>query len=116
MRGRKPALSADPETPQTEIGPPPERLSDDAKEAWREIVDLAPPGVLARSDRLVIEIAATLLAEFRQGPAHPLGAGMSQNRLGRLVSILGDLALTPISRHRIMAAMPSDDIGSTFGR
>ena len=116
MRGRKPALSADPETPQAEIGPPPERLSDAAKEAWREIVDLAPPGVLARSDRLVIEIAATLLAEFRQGPAHPLGAGMSQNRLGRLVSILGDLALTPISRHRVLAAMSSDNIWPTYGR
>lgn len=52
MRGRKPALSADPETPQTEIGPPPERLSDAAKEAWREIVDLAPPGVPPMSGKL----------------------------------------------------------------
>jgi hypothetical protein len=72
---------------------PPSRLSADERKAWREIVKIAPVGVLTGSDTLVVEIVSVLLAEFRSDPqAFPTG------RLGRLTAELGRLGLNPSGR------------------
>jgi hypothetical protein len=52
-----------------ELGPPPAHLSADAVAAWEEIAGNAPEGVLWASDRLLVEITANLLAEYRRDPA-----------------------------------------------
>ena len=72
---------------------PPERLTKDQKAAWRQIVEITPPGILANSDQLIVEIAACLLAEFRTNPNEMVTA-----RITRLTCELGKLGLSPSDR------------------
>ena len=53
---------------QRDIGRCPSFLTDMEKECWREIIK-NDPGVLRRSDRIAVEMAARLIAEIREGDA-----------------------------------------------
>src|SRR5215218_7542410 len=84
--------------PNGPLGPPPRRLGDDQIEAWREIVECCPPGVLTKADRLVLELTARLLAEM-------WAAGKLDARLAaRLEACLGKLGMTPADRSKVTAA------------
>jgi len=72
---------------------PPHHLTEEQKATWRQIVDITPPGVLANSDQLIVEIAACLLAEFRANPNEMVTA-----RITRLTCELGKLGLSPSDR------------------
>jgi hypothetical protein len=69
---------------------------------WREIVELTCEGVLARSDRLIVEHAAYQLAELRarQWRAPPAV-------LLRYECTLARLGLSPVDRARVSAAPPA---------
>ncbi|WP_374349179.1 hypothetical protein [Chitinimonas sp.] len=93
QRGR--ARAGEPE-PNGPIGEPPERLNDSQRDAWAEIVGTAHDGVLCRADRLSVEMAACLLAEFWADPvAFPSG------RLARLEGLLGKFGMTPSDRSKV---------------
>lgn len=47
------------------IGDPPEHLNKHEKAAWHEIISTTMPGVLVRSDRIALEMAACLLTKLR---------------------------------------------------
>jgi hypothetical protein len=47
------------------IGIQPERLTAEQRQAWLELADEAPPGVLTRTDRISLEIMSMLLAKIR---------------------------------------------------
>lgn len=79
-----------------ELGDPPPHLEPEAKAIWREIQQLAPPGVLAHADRLIVEVAAVLMEQFRRA-----GKLMSLPAITRLQSVLGDLGMTPASRSKV---------------
>lgn len=81
------------------LGDPPARLSDSEQAAWHEVVSIAPPGVLMNSDRIAMEILATLLAQFRADPH-----GFQPTRLARLESMIVKMGLTPADRSRVIAA------------
>ena len=72
---------------------PPERLTKEQKAAWQQIVEITPPGVLANSDQLIVEIAACLLAEYRANRNEMVTA-----RITRLTCELGKLGLSPSDR------------------
>ncbi|WP_433972765.1 hypothetical protein [Tunturiibacter lichenicola] len=73
------------------IGRPPTHLQPAEKAAWVELVRIAHPGLLARSDRIVVEIAARLIVRMR----HPDAKTGDYNAL---LTVLGKLGMTPASR------------------
>lgn len=72
--------------------------------AWQEIVSFAPMGVLTQADRLVVEMAACLLAEYREDRG-----GFSGQKLGRLEAMLGKFGMTPSDRAKLSIEKPKTE-------
>jgi phage terminase small subunit len=72
---------------------PPSRLTPEQRAAWREVVRIAPGGVLTGADTVTVEIVAVLLAEFRAD-----SRAFPTNRLARLTSEMGKIGLSPSAR------------------
>ena len=51
--------------PQTNVGPAPDFLSDEAKTAWADLVAMAPPGKWLSCDSIMLELTATWLVRAR---------------------------------------------------
>ncbi len=100
---RKSERSGEPK-PKGNLGQPPKRLSAGAKTAWREFAKHAPEGVFGDSDRVAVEIASVLLAEFREDPAE-----FSAARMARLDSLLGRFGMTPADRSKVVVDKKADD-------
>jgi len=83
--------------PNGPIGPPPASLTPKQVECWVEIIANAPEGVLAKSDRVVVEIAARLLAHVRSK------AKVSAALIALLGQSLQRLGMTPADRSRVAA-------------
>ena len=82
--------------PQHGVGEPPQWLTNEAANAWVEISSSLPSGVLTVADRVSVEVASTLIAEFRESPKNFTAA-----RLAQLRGILGSLGLTPTDRLKL---------------
>lgn len=95
--------------PTGELGDPPVHLSEAALTAWNEIVAMAPPGVLTNSDRMAVEIAACLMAQFRAGDLLPAG-------VGHLRGILGRMGLTPADRAGLSIPQPEPNGGNRWAQ
>ena len=65
-------------------------------DAWKEIEKSAPLQVLTKSDRLALELAANLLAQFRLNPVDFPAA-----KLVRLEALLGKFGMTPADRAKV---------------
>ncbi|AKO18937.1 hypothetical protein [Xanthomonas oryzae] len=94
------------QTPKSPValGQPPNHLPEDVAAAWQEIEKCALPGVLTCSDRLVMEIAGSLLAEFRANRADFKAAKYSH-----LIGCLARLGLTPADRQKLGTDKPPED-------
>lgn len=79
-----------------ELSAPPLHLTGSTLGAWHEIVACAPRDVITESDRLSLELMASLLAEFRQSPADFTAA-----KLVRLEALLGKFGMTPADRAKV---------------
>lgn len=98
---RKPAAGTEPEL-KAGIGNPPDYMDSDAKALWHELVSQACDGVLGDSDRAILEIASTLMAEFRRGGRDEQGKPLfTDARLSRLQAALGQLGMTPADRSKV---------------
>ncbi len=75
------------------IGPPPDHFIEAQREAWEDVIDFAPQGVLKASDVVYVELLSCLWAEYREGPANFTAA-----KLALLHKMLRDSGLTPASR------------------
>lgn len=100
---------SDPE-PSAPLSAPPDHLNDTARECWAEIAEAAPVDVLTESDRIAIEIAAQLLAHFRQDPAE-----FPSTKLLRLEVLLGKFGMTPADRSRVSRLGPNRHTKNPFG-
>lgn len=78
------------------LGRPPAHVKGEVLKAWKEIVKSAPLEVLTGSDRLALELAANLLAQFRLNPVEFPAA-----RLVRLEALLGKFGMTPADRSKV---------------
>lgn len=76
------------------LGQPAETMRPDQRLAWLEIDRLAP--WLSYSDRIAVEIAASLLARFRLD-----ASTMEPAYYTRLETMLGRLGLTPSDRSKV---------------
>ena len=73
----------------------PSHLDGQGRDIWREILDNAPPGLLAPSDRFAVELAVVVIRKFRSPDSR--GAGYTT-----AASILRSCGLTPKSRLKIL--------------
>jgi hypothetical protein len=78
------------------LGNPPSHVKDEVLKAWKEIAKSAPLQVLTESDRLALELAANLLAQFRLNPVEFPAA-----KLVRLEALLGKFGMTPADRAKV---------------
>lgn len=85
--------------PEGDIGNPPLAFSPAEKAAWAEIVDTSHAGVFCRADRIILELASRLLAEYRLAPLT-----FSDARLLRLNKLLSSFGMTPADRSRVTVA------------
>lgn len=78
------------------LGKAPSHINGAVLNAWNEIVKSAPREVLTGSDALAIEVAANLLAQFRDDPVEFPAA-----KLVRLEALLGKFGMTPADRAKV---------------
>jgi len=78
------------------LGKAPAHIEGEVLKAWKEIEKSAPLQVLTQSDRLALELAANLLAQFRLGPVDFPAA-----KLVRLEALLGKFGMTPADRAKV---------------
>jgi hypothetical protein len=83
------------------LGEPPDHLSAQTREAWKDLEQSSLPGVLQGSDRFIMEVTAGLLAEFRNKP-YDFTAGKYRS----LLSCLGRIGLTPLERQKVGVVAP----------
>jgi len=76
------------------LGKIPKHLTDEQKEAWTELVGMIPEGVLFRSDRLILEVTADLMAKQRSGE-------LNNGSLKLYLSCLQKLGLSPMDRSKV---------------
>ncbi|MFJ2989964.1 hypothetical protein ACIPF8_19025 [Collimonas sp. NPDC087041] len=105
-RGRE--RDGEPE-PNGEIGDPPDGMSDGAKKCWFEIVGLLAPGVLCRSDRLSLEMAAELLAQMRDMKWMVPAAVLT-----RYETLIGKFGMTPSDRSKV--SVPKTQTANPFAK
>lgn len=85
------------------LGNAPEHLGDPAKAAWFELSGLAPTGVLKGSDRIMLEMAAVLLVNFRLTPDE-----FRCSKATLLVGILARLGMSPADRQKLGTEKPPE--------
>jgi len=78
-------------TIQLPVGRPPAHLQAAEKAAWAELVRVAHSGLLTRSDRVILEIAAKLIVRMRTSDA-------KTSEFNALLSVLAKLGMTPAAR------------------
>jgi len=82
--------------PAGELSAAPPHISGAVLHAWNDIAQYAPCDVLTDSDRITLELAANLLAQFRADPVEFPGA-----KLARLEAMLGKFGMTPADRSKV---------------
>jgi hypothetical protein len=90
------------------IGDAPVGFNKARRAIWQEITALVPPGVLRRSDRLILELICHLVYDLRAGEITIAG-------IGQLRQSLASLGMTPADRSRVSAIdSPAHDEWSAF--
>jgi len=93
------------------LGDPPAHLRDDQRRIWVELAAAAPDRSLGAGDAFMLEIAATLLAEFRADPG-----GFLPSKIAQLRSTLVSLGLSPVDRARVssLPEPPKENVWAQF--
>jgi hypothetical protein len=103
---RKRARQAEPKAGGPLDGAP-TSFSAELVSVWDELCELAPPGVLGKADRWLVEVTCQLMLKFRViGLLR--GSGMSSAELNLLVSCLSRMGMTPSDRSRVGIQTPKE--------
>lgn len=86
------------------LGDPPKRLTAQQKEAWNEITNNCPHGVLTKADRHTLELTVVLLAEFWAN-----GVQMQGTHLSLLNTLLAKMGMNPSDRSRVTVQQPKTE-------
>lgn len=79
-----------------DLGDAPEHMSLEARKCWVEISTYAPIDVLKGADRISLELAANLLAEYRKDPVE-----FAVGKYTHLIGLLARLGMTPADRQKL---------------
>jgi len=91
------------------LGNAPDDFNEQQKAAWFEFSAYAIPGTMTGADRVALETASVLLAEFRTNRAEFPAA-----KYGRLFQYLSAFGMTPVDRQKLGAVAPDED-ANPFG-
>ena len=94
--------------PTEEIGEPPKHLSGKQKDAWNELIEITNDGVLKKPDRIIVEIAAMLLAKMRD-------EGLISSERTHLISCLARMGNSPSDRQNVNSDGKKEDPWKKFG-
>jgi phage terminase small subunit len=83
------------------VGKAPPHLSTGERAVWAELVRAAPPGLLQRSDRLILEVLSRLVVRMR-------AADPKTSELNALVNVLTKMGLTPVDRTKLNLESPPE--------
>lgn len=86
------------------LGDAPAHFDAAQKAAWFEFSAYAIPGTMTGADRVMLEGASVLLAEFRSNPAEFTAA-----KYGRLFQALSSFGMTPVDRQKLGATKPAEE-------
>lgn len=78
---------------------PPEYFKPHQVAVWHEIVGVLPATVLQATDRMAVELAARLIAQFRQQP----DTEVTSAQVAQIRTALAVLGMTPADRSRVSA-------------
>ena len=94
------------ETPKSErpIGDYPAVRSLDPADCWKDISDQCIPGVLTGADRIMLELAANLLSEYRTDPVKFPAA-----KYTHLTNCLARFGMSPSDRTKLGVGKKDDD-------
>lgn len=92
-----------PPTVEYELGDAPEHLTIEARKCWVEISTYAPIGVLKGADRITLELASNLLAEYRNNPSE-----FAVGKYTHLIGLLARLGMTPADRQKLGTEKPKE--------
>lgn len=81
------------------LGNAPDDFDAGQKAAWFEFSAYAIPGTLTGADRVALETASVLLAEFRA-----CRADFPAAKYGRLIQMLSAFGMTPVDRQKLGAS------------
>ena len=81
------------------LGNAPDDFDAGQQKAWFELSSYAIPGTLTGADRVALETASVLLAEFRSNRA-----AFPAAKYGRLFQYLSAFGMTPVDRQKLGAA------------
>lgn len=83
------------------LGNAPARMTVKAKECWFELSAMAIPGTLTYADRVMMEVLANLLAEYRRSPVKfPIG------KYTHLIGALARFGMSPSDRGKLGVEKP----------
>lgn len=78
---------------------PPKYFNAKQKAVWAEIVAVLPDSVLQATDRMAVELAARLIAQFRALP----DSEITSAQVAQIRTALAVLGMTPADRSRVSA-------------
>lgn len=84
------------------VGKAPPHLTPGERAVWAELVRAAPPGLLQRSDRLVLEVLSKLVVRMRTS------SDPKSSELNSLVNVLTKMGLTPVDRTKLNLESPPE--------
>lgn len=93
----------EPPAVEYELGDAPEHLTLEARKCWVEISTYAPIGVLKGADRITLELASNLLAEYRNNPSE-----FAVGKYTHLIGLLARLGMTPADRQKLGTEKPPE--------
>jgi hypothetical protein len=93
--------------PSNDVGDPPPYFNEYLTSIWNEIIENAAPGVIKRSDRLVIEAWCQIIAYIRCGIAQ--APTFAQHK-----AYAQQFGMTPAARSLVQ--VPQDDNGNEFAK
>lgn len=96
--------ASEPDTKSSFPPSPPNYLTPAERKCWRQLVAIAPSGVLTGADVVKVELASRLLAEMREDYR-----SMSVGKLGRLSLELDRLGLSPSGRAGLTVDKPKEN-------
>lgn len=86
------------------VGPAPDWVDENTRQAWDDIVRDTAPGVWQSSDRAFLEVLAGQVASHRKE-----GEGYGVKRTTVLLSMLKLAGMTPADRSRVFVAKAPED-------
>lgn len=78
---------------------PPDYFQPHQVDVWNEIVGVLPATVLQATDRMAVELASRLIAQFRQQP----DVMVTSAQVAQIRTALAVLGMTPADRSRVSA-------------